>query len=34
MQAHPSLIKRPVVEVGDELEIGFRPDAYAARFGG
>ena len=34
MQAHPSLIKRPVVEVGDELEIGFRPDAYTARLGG
>jgi arsenate reductase len=34
MQDHPSLIRRPVVEVGGELEIGFKPEAYAARFGG
>ena len=34
MRDHPSLIRRPVVEVGGELEIGFKPEAYAARFRG
>jgi arsenate reductase len=29
MLAHPSTIKRPVVESGDELLVGFDPDAWA-----
>lgn len=33
MLAQPSMIKRPVLEVGDALLVGFRPEAYAARFG-
>lgn len=32
MIAHPSLIKRPVVEHGGDLLVGFKPDAYAAAF--
>lgn len=32
MQAHPSLIKRPVLVHGDAIEVGFRPDRYAALF--
>ncbi|WGM39902.1 ArsC family reductase [Caulobacter sp. NIBR1757] len=34
MIAQPSMIKRPVVEGGGPLLVGFKPDAYAARFGG
>jgi arsenate reductase len=30
MLAHPSMIKRPVVEQGDTLLVGFKPDAWAA----
>jgi arsenate reductase len=30
MLAQPSMIKRPVLDLGDELLIGFRPEAYAA----
>lgn len=30
MQAQPALIKRPVLEHGDELLVGFSPDRYAA----
>ena len=30
MLAQPSMIKRPVVEVGDKILVGFRPDQYAA----
>lgn len=30
MLAHPSTIKRPVLERGDLLLVGFRPDAYTA----
>ena len=30
MLAHPSAIKRPVLERGDTLLVGFKPDAYAA----
>jgi arsenate reductase (glutaredoxin) len=30
MVAQPSMIKRPVIEAGDALLVGFRPDAYAA----
>jgi len=33
MRAQPSMIKRPVLELGDELLIGFKPEAYAAAFG-
>ena len=34
MRAQPSRIKRPVLETGDGAPlVGFKPDAYAARFG-
>jgi Spx/MgsR family transcriptional regulator len=33
MQAQPSMIKRPVLDVDGELIVGFRPETYAARFG-
>lgn len=33
MLAHPSLIKRPVLETADVLELGFKPERYAAIFG-
>ena len=33
MCAHPSLIKRPVLDTGDALLVGFKPDTYAAHFG-
>ncbi|THD63834.1 ArsC family reductase [Phenylobacterium sp.] len=33
MLAQPSMIKRPVLEADDGLLVGFKPDAYAARFG-
>jgi arsenate reductase len=32
MLAHPMLIKRPVLAVGDALIVGFKPDAYGAAF--
>lgn len=32
MVAHPSLIKRPVVEHPAGLLVGFKPDSYAAAF--
>ena len=32
MLAHPSAIRRPVVERGDTLLVGFTPDAYEAAF--
>lgn len=33
MQANPSMIKRPVVEGGENLLVGFKPDIYdAAKF--
>jgi arsenate reductase (glutaredoxin) len=39
MVAQPSMIKRPILEVdgleaGGKLEIGFKPERYAALFGG
>jgi arsenate reductase len=34
MVAQPSMIKRPVLETGGKIEIGFKPDKYAAVFGG
>ena len=33
MLANPSMIKRPVIESGDRIEIGFKPERYAAFFG-
>jgi arsenate reductase len=33
MLAQPSMIKRPVLDVDGELIVGFKPEAYAARFG-
>jgi len=33
MVANPSMIKRPVLETGSTIEIGFKPERYAALFG-
>jgi len=33
MAAQPSMIKRPVLDTGSKLEIGFKPERYAALFG-
>jgi arsenate reductase len=33
MLAQPSMIKRPVLETGDQLVVGFKPEVYAATFG-
>lgn len=33
MIANPSMIKRPILEAGNALEIGFKPEAYAILFG-
>ncbi len=30
----PTLVKRPVLEDGDDVVVGFDADAYAARFAG
>lgn len=32
MLANPSMIKRPVLDLGDRTLVGFRPDLYAAAF--
>ncbi len=32
MLAQPSMIKRPVLDVGGKLWVGFKPAAYAAMF--
>jgi len=32
MLAHPSMIKRPVLDVGGKLLVGFKPEAYAKTF--
>ena len=32
MMAHPSLIKRPVLEIGANLLVGFKPEQYAKAF--
>jgi Spx/MgsR family transcriptional regulator len=32
MVENPSMIKRPVLESGGEIEIGFKPERYAAMF--
>lgn len=33
MLAQPSMIKRPVLELGAKVLVGFKPDLYAAEFG-
>jgi arsenate reductase len=33
MIAQPSMIKRPVLDLGDRLLVGFKPDLYQAAFG-
>ncbi|NGX94633.1 MAG: ArsC family reductase [Candidatus Afipia apatlaquensis] len=33
MLAQPSMIKRPVLEVGGKLLVGFKPESYDAAFG-
>lgn len=33
MLAQPSMIKRPVLDVGDKLLVGFKPDEYAKVLG-
>ncbi len=33
MLAQPSMIKRPILDVGDRRIAGFKPDIYAAAFG-
>ncbi|MDZ4691359.1 arsenate reductase [Terricaulis sp.] len=33
MQANPSMIKRPVLDVGGKLIVGFKPEIYAAALG-
>jgi len=33
MLAQPSMIKRPVLDVGGKLIVGFRPEVYAKAFG-
>jgi arsenate reductase (glutaredoxin) len=33
MVGQPSMIKRPVIEADGKLEIGFKPERYAALFG-
>jgi arsenate reductase len=34
MLAQPSMIKRPVLDAGGKLMVGFKPDQYQAAFGG
>ncbi len=34
MAALPTLIKRPVLDVGDRIIVGFKPEAYAKAFPG
>jgi arsenate reductase len=34
MLAQPSMIKRPVLDAGGKLTVGFKPDFYAQVFGG
>jgi arsenate reductase len=33
MLAQPSMIKRPVLDSGGDLTIGFKPDVYEGKFG-
>ena len=32
MAAQPTVIKRPVLDTGDRIEVGFKPDRYAEIF--
>lgn len=32
MVAEPTMIKRPVLDTGDTIEVGFKPDRYAGLF--
>ena len=32
MLAQPGMIKRPVIETGGRVLVGFKPDAYATAF--
>ena len=34
MVAQPSMIKRPVLDIGGDLIVGFKPEVYAAALGG
>jgi len=34
MLAQPSMIKRPVLDLGQQLLVGFKPDEYASAFEG
>lgn len=34
MLAHPTMIKRPVLDLGDRRILAFKPDVYAAAFAG
>lgn len=34
MLDQPSMIKRPVLETGEGIEVGFKPERYAEVFGG
>lgn len=34
MLAEPTMIKRPVLETGGRIEVGFKPERYAALFKG
>ena len=34
MLAQPSMIKRPVLDIGGKLLVGFQPEQYAKAFGG
>ena len=34
MEAQPSMIKRPVLDVGRSLIVGFKPEIYEATFRG
>jgi arsenate reductase len=34
MLANPSMIKRPVLDLGDRRIVGFRAEEYAAALGG
>ncbi len=33
MQAQPSMVKRPVLDIDGRLVVGFKPDSYKATFG-
>jgi arsenate reductase len=34
MLAQPTMIKRPVLDLGDRIIVGFKPETYAAAVGG